>query len=120
LPSARFTPAALTGRDRNPSMAALDDKAEYGDPELKAAMTESQQSRISRIREALRRYHVCEEGLFGEPLTWLAIREEIAEYTGVEIGSTGGYGAERLRQFVNGIRVPGHAYILSFPKMRTA
>jgi len=57
----------------------------------------------SRVRDALRAYHRYERGAEGEYFTWKDVREAIAEYTGVDVGTNAKNGAERLRQFVEGI-----------------
>jgi hypothetical protein len=56
-----------------------------------------------RVRDALRAYHRYQRNQYGRYYTWLDVREDIAHYTGTEIGSGPKYGAERLRQFVEGI-----------------
>jgi len=61
-------------------------------------------SKMDRLRDALRAYHRYELDADGHQyMTWKDVREAIAEYTGFEIGKTAKIGAERLRQFVEGI-----------------
>lgn len=59
---------------------------------------------LNRVRDALRAYHQYERGIEDAPFTWKDVREGIAEETGVEIGANAKIGAERLRQFVEGLR----------------
>ena len=54
-----------------------------------------------RIRNALRSYYEIEY------FTWIDVREAIAEYTGVVIGSTVRSGQERLRAYVEGSHKDG-------------
>ena len=54
-----------------------------------------------RIRNALRAYYECEY------FTWIDVREAIAEYTGVVIGSNVRSGQERLRAYVEGSKQDG-------------
>jgi hypothetical protein len=57
----------------------------------------------ARVRDALRAYHRYERGAEGEFFTWKDVREAIAVYTDIEIGTSSKNGAERLRQFVEGV-----------------
>ena len=66
-------------------------------------MKELSEWQAVRVRDALRAYHRYERGIDGEYFTWKDVREAIAEYTEVEIGASAKNGAERLRQFVEGI-----------------
>ena len=66
-------------------------------------MKELSEWQAERVRDALRAYHRYERGIDGEYFTWKDVREAIAEYTDVEIGTSAKNGAERLRQFVEGI-----------------
>ncbi len=67
-------------------------------------MKELSDWQLDRVRNALRAYHRYERGADGEYFTWRDVREAIAEYTGVDIGTSIRHGAERLRQFVEGIK----------------
>jgi len=66
-------------------------------------MKELSEWQAARVRDALRAYHRYERGIDGEYFTWKDVREAIAVYTDVEIGASAKNGAERLRQFVEGI-----------------
>ena len=66
-------------------------------------MKELSDWQAARVRDALRAYHRYERGMDGEYFTWKDVREAIAVYTDVEIGTSVKNGAERLRQFVEGI-----------------
>ena len=66
-------------------------------------MKELSEWQAARVRDALRAYHRYERGIDGEYFTWKDVREAIAVYTEVEIGASAKNGAERLRQFVEGI-----------------
>jgi len=57
----------------------------------------------ARVRDALRAYHRYERGAKGEFFTWKDVREAIAFYIDIEIGTGAKNGAERLRQFVEGV-----------------
>lgn len=58
---------------------------------------------LARVRNALRGYHRYGRDSDGAYFTWKDVREAIAEYTDTEIGANAKLGAERLRQFVEGI-----------------
>ena len=58
---------------------------------------------LNRLRDALRAYKVYERSHEGEYFTWKDVREAIAADTGYEIGTSPENGAERLRQFVEGV-----------------
>ena len=60
---------------------------------------------LSRIRDALRAYKQYGYTADGMPQSWLYVREAIAAETGYEIGSSPKNGAERLRQFVEGLYI---------------
>ena len=66
-------------------------------------MRELSEWQAARVRDALRAYHRYQRGIDGEYFTWKDVREAIAVYTDVEIGTSSKNGAERLRQFVEGI-----------------
>ncbi|MCU7837966.1 MAG: hypothetical protein KZQ94_01140 [Candidatus Thiodiazotropha sp. (ex Troendleina suluensis)] len=66
-------------------------------------MRELSDWQLMRVRDALRAYHRYQRNQYGRYYTWMDVREDIAHYTGVKIGSGPKYGAERLRQFVEGI-----------------
>jgi len=66
-------------------------------------MKELSEWQAARVRDALRAYHRYERGPEGEYFTWKDVREAIEEFTGVKIGSSVKNGAERLRQFVEGV-----------------
>jgi len=74
---------------------------------------------LNRLRDALRAYHQYESGADSGRFTWVDVREAIAVYTSVEIGGTGKTGpkkgAERLRQFVEGIKHPQYPGVKRFP-----
>lgn len=61
-----------------------------------------------RIRDALRAYHQYERDPdTGRGITWADVREAILESTGAAIGISPQRGAERLRQFVFGVKKAG-------------
>jgi hypothetical protein len=66
-------------------------------------MKELSDWQLCRVRNALRAYHRYERDHEGRYYTWRDVREAIAFYTDVEIGTSAKNGAERLRQFVEGI-----------------
>ena len=61
--------------------------------------------KLNRLRDALRAYKLYERSHEGEYFTWKDVREAIAAYSGVEIGSSPRNGAERLRLFVEGVKM---------------
>ena len=54
---------------------------------MTSEMKELSEWQAVRVRDALRAYHRYERGIDGEYFTWKDVREAIAEYTEVEIGS---------------------------------
>lgn len=58
---------------------------------------------LNRLRDALRAYHRYGRDHEGRFFNWTDVREAIAEETDIEIGVDPKKGAERLRQFVEGI-----------------
>jgi hypothetical protein len=64
---------------------------------------------LMRVRNALRAYHRYGRDTDGRYFTWRDVREAIDLYTGVQIGASLKLGAERLRQFVEGVegKLPG-------------
>ena len=60
---------------------------------------------LNRLRDALRAYKQYGHTADGKPQSWLYVREAIAAETGYEIGSSPKNGAERLRQFVEGLYI---------------
>jgi hypothetical protein len=67
-------------------------------------------SRGSRVREALRVYHDGGQGASGQPITWVDLWEDIthtATNNNPEPAMTPTAGAERLRQFVEGVKKEG-------------
>ena len=81
-------------------------------------MKELSDWQLGRVRNALRAYHRYERDSDGCYCTWLDVREAIAEYTGVNVGTSAKNGAERLRQFVEGIegKTPDEARKFPVPK----
>lgn len=75
----------------------------------KKALKELSFWQLMRVRNALRTYHRYGRDSDGRYFTWRDVREAIALYTGVEIGGSLKLGAERLRQFVEGVegKIPG-------------
>ncbi len=72
------------------------------------AVKELSDWQLSRVRNALRAYHRYGRDIDGRYFTWKDVREAIAIYTDVEIGASAKLGAERLRQFVEGVESKLH------------
>lgn len=66
-------------------------------------------------RDALRAYYRYERDHEGLSFTWRDVREAIAVHTGVEIGTDLKNGAERLRQFVEGVGGRGQTDSRKYP-----
>ena len=77
--------------------------AQAGQDSEAPAVRELSDWQLARVRNALRGYHRFGRDSDGAYFTWKDVREGIDEYTDTEIGATAKLGAERLRQFVEGI-----------------
>lgn len=60
---------------------------------------------LNRLRDALRAYKQYRYTSDGKPQSWAYVRDTIAAETGYEIGTSAKNGAERLRQFVEGLYI---------------
>ncbi|MEW8462638.1 MAG: hypothetical protein AB2653_20220 [Candidatus Thiodiazotropha endolucinida] len=78
-------------------------------------MRELSDWQLMRVRDALRAYHRYQRNQYGRYYTWMDVREDVAHYTGVKIGSGPKYGAERLRQFVEGVENKGSPERRKYP-----
>lgn len=97
-------------------MSEKAEEVEEPDVELISGYRTLSDWQLSRVRNALRAYHCYERDHEGNYYTWKDVREAIADYAGVQIGSSPKNGAERLRQFVEGIEIKGSHGERKYPK----